>query len=180
VRGVSPQVQSRIRSLLQGSFTKETYNLIDPTIRSHPIRHKSVRMCNTNSLSLSTKCPVCFQFQGVSLLQGSFTKDTYNLIDPTIRSHPPIHHQQSLSLQRCPVCFQGFQINTQYNPNHKVSRSLTGSLSLQLCTPCAQPRNCETFGWSHEGVSLFLCNSYCPPPLGLLVSSIGLFCWFLL
>jgi len=28
----------RISSLLQGSFTKETYNLKEPTTRSHPIR----------------------------------------------------------------------------------------------------------------------------------------------
>jgi len=28
----------RIMSLLQGSFTKETYNFIDPTNQSHPIR----------------------------------------------------------------------------------------------------------------------------------------------
>ena len=27
----------RIKSLLQGSFTKETYNFIDPTNPSHPI-----------------------------------------------------------------------------------------------------------------------------------------------
>jgi len=28
----------RIKSLLQGSFTKETYNLKEPTNRSHPLK----------------------------------------------------------------------------------------------------------------------------------------------
>ena len=32
----------RIASLLQGSFAKETYNLIDPTNRSHPIQSSGV------------------------------------------------------------------------------------------------------------------------------------------
>ena len=70
--------------------------------------------------------------------------------------------------------------NTQYNLKHKVSRLLAGSLSLPLCTQCAQPRSCETFGWSHEGVSLFLCDSYWTPPWVYwslsLVSFVGLFC----
>jgi len=42
----------RISSLLQGSFAKEPYNLIDPTDRSHPIVSLAYNIPCTSSVSL--------------------------------------------------------------------------------------------------------------------------------
>ena len=95
----------RILSLLWGSFAKETYNLIDPTNQSHPIRmfaFKHVRVWKHAARmharygvdTVSTIDKIIGLFCRIlSLLQGSFANVTYILIDPTKQSHSiPLLH----------------------------------------------------------------------------------------
>jgi len=70
----------RIASLLQGSFAKETYNLIDPTNCSHPITRTFRIMCMELFLHKA--------------LSGNFTTVEINVIERTL------YHSCSQSLPR--------------------------------------------------------------------------------
>ena len=104
----------RKSSLLYVSFAKETYNWIDPTNRSHPItQHVHTQHNMSTHISTHMLCYgvwICCVHKATpqhnmstphnttctsSLLYVSFAKETYNLIDPTNRSHPITQHVQS-------------------------------------------------------------------------------------
>ena len=83
----------RILSLLQGSFAKETYNFKEPTNRSHPIAQTHNLYTSYGVATVSTTVSRIDKIIGLfcrilSLLEGSFAKETFNFIDPTNQSHP--------------------------------------------------------------------------------------------
>ena len=67
----------RISSLLQGSFAKETYDLIDPTNQSHSISSQ-FESCFLSAVSRIDRIIGLFCRMS-SLLQGSFALKTYVL-----------------------------------------------------------------------------------------------------
>ena len=115
---------------------KETYNLIDPADRSHPIPccicvyvYVCVCMCvcvcilchTYGVATISRLLKIIGLFCRISsLLQGSFAKETYNLKEPTNHSHP-ITIQDTHDL--CDICV-----------THVIACEYTENIYTNMCT----------------------------------------------
>jgi len=79
----------RISSLLQGSFAKETYDLIDPTNQSHPIRH----ITHTSHIRMKwVMSHTCIQTHHTHITHTSHIHHTYIRNETRVTDTSHTHH----------------------------------------------------------------------------------------
>jgi len=122
----------RISSLLQGSFAKETYNFIDPTNQSHPIRIPctSVHFAY-HTRTLTGEPPAFHAPQSTSHITRTYWRVH---IPPSLemsRAHIEFFRYHKRTLTREPTCCMRINTRRVWNENIDMLTKCTHTLSLE-------------------------------------------------